>query len=257
MRMDVRRSLPVLLLFAWAPSQAVASDREPAAAQHPDDAVVMRSVHFQDAHPDQRFRALGIEAQRNGRSAQARRYFRTAARYGDKLSQAALAEMHWSGQGGARDRALGYVWMDLAAERGTPWLLQLRERYWREMNDAERARAVREGGALAAEFADAVAKPRLEAEMRRVRNTVTGSRLGWVSSGLDLHETASLKDIDAGRSAPPVDSDTYFADRYWQPDAYWRWQDQVLRAAPRRQEVEVGTPQNLPGNERERDATGP
>ncbi|HGM5925234.1 TPA: hypothetical protein ACKP5H_003249 [Stenotrophomonas maltophilia] len=56
--------------------------------------------------------------------------------------------MLWNGQGGPADRALGYAWMDLAAERGTEWLVAQRERFWEALSPDERERAVREGRSL-------------------------------------------------------------------------------------------------------------
>ena len=69
--------------------------------------------------------------------------FRNAARYGDKLSEQRWPTC-WNGQGGPADRALGYAWMDLAAERGTEWLVVQRERFWEALIADERERAVRE-----------------------------------------------------------------------------------------------------------------
>ena len=56
--------------------------------------------------------------------------------------------------------------MDLAAERGTEWLVVQRERFWEALSADERERAVREGRALYAEFGDPAATPRLERELR-------------------------------------------------------------------------------------------
>lgn len=135
---------------------------------------------FLNRHPDLRYRKLGKEAQARGRLEEARRFYRLGARHADKLSQAALAEMWWNGQGGGQDRALAYAWMDLAAERGTEFLLVLRERYWAALTPDEQTRAVQEGQAVYAEFGDTVAQPRLERELRRGLSEVTGSRTGSV-----------------------------------------------------------------------------
>jgi hypothetical protein len=212
----------------------------------PTDAAVMGIHGFEDSHPDMRFRTLGIEARKQERFEQARANFRSAARYADKLSQAALAEMYWKGEGGPVDRALAYAWMDLAAERGTRWLLLIRERYWQALDPGERERAVREGQAIYAACGDAAAKPRLEHLLRVGRNSATGSRLGWIGNGLDIHNTDSLADIGAGRSPALVSADAYYADRYWKPEAYWEWQDQILRTAPREGSVDIGQLQTMP-----------
>ena len=137
-----------------------------------------RSPDYWNAHPDQGQRMLGLAALRDGRDAEARSHFERAARYADKAAQALLADLWWEGRGGARDRALGYAWMDLAAERGDPSVAARREHYWSELDEASRQRALEQGRAIYAEFADDVAQPRLERERRRWTRIATGSRLG-------------------------------------------------------------------------------
>lgn len=204
------------------------------------DNVLVNSGGFESAHPDFQFRRLGTQARADGRFEQARRHFRRAARYGDKLSQGAYAEMLWNGEGGEVDRPLAYAWMDLAAERGAPLLVTHRERYWHRLDPAQRARALQAGEAVYAEYADRVAKPRLEREMRIVRNRVTGSRVGWIGN-----LSICLKSIG------PVcieqrTGEQYYADRYWKPEQYWRWQDEVLRTPDRDGRVDVGAPKPVP-----------
>lgn len=205
-----------------------------ARAFEPVDADIVRSEGFLLAHPDQRFRILGMQARRKGHHEQARIYFRRAARFGDKLSQGALGEMYWRGEGGERDRALAYAWMDLAAERGARLLLAHRERYWSALEPDERARAVREGAALYAEFGDAVAKPRLEKLLGSGRRNVTGSRAGWVGPlSICIAPTQ-------GKCAATVTGDQYYADRYWRPAQYWAWQDRLILTPEPRGDVQVG-----------------
>lgn len=176
---------------------------------------VLSSPAFMANHPDMRYRQLGHQAQADGRMSEARDHFRAAARYADKLSQAALAELWWSGQGGPTDRALGYAWMDLAAERGTPLLLVQRERYWAALDPTERERALTEGRALYAEFGDPTAQPRLERELRAGLRQVTGSRTGSVPR-MEMF-------VREHRGARTVDADAFYQDDYWQPDRYWQW----------------------------------
>jgi len=194
------------------------------------DRDVDASQAVEDAHPDQRFRRLGYEAAQKGHTEDARRYYRKASRYGDKISQAALAELLWTGQGGDTDRALGYAWMDLAAERRTPYLLAKRERYWSELSEADRHRALDEGLAIYKEYGDAVAKPRLERIMRNERNQVTGSRLGYIGT---LETTLWESDGSGSR----VLAQQYYQDRNWKPDEYWKVQDKLIE---RQGKVHVG-----------------
>lgn len=217
------------------------SPNEPDPSRHYDsaafervDADFIQTDGYLASHPDQWFRLLGDRARQQGRLEQARAYFLRAARYADKLSQGALAEMYWNGEGGEGDRARAYAWMDLAAERGAPLLLAHRERYWSQLTPAERTRALREGEAVYAEYGDAVAKPRLAKKLHQGRMRVTGSRAGWVG-----HLSICLDPGPEGCQAA-VTGEQYYADRHWRPEKYWEWQDRILFTPAPKGKVKIG-----------------
>ena len=218
----IARPLVATLLGLLAVPAAGSSPAPPADAY---ETIVLQSHEFLVYHPDLRFRGLGMQARERGRHEEARNDFRNAARYGDKLSQAALADMLWNGQGGPVDRALGYAWMDLAAERGTEWLVVQRERFWEALSAGERERAVREGRALYAEFGDPAATPRLERELRAGSMRQTGSRAGWNGA------MRSQGRGDAG--ARVLQPEKHQLARYWDPVAYRQWQDEELARSGR------------------------
>lgn len=219
------------------------------------DREVMRESGYLAGHPDRRYQRLGYEARKQGRMGKAREYFLRAARYADKLSQGVYAEMLWSGEGGEADRALAYAWMDLAAERGAPLLIARREQYWTELSPAERERALDEGRAIYAEYGDEAAKPRLEREMRWHLKQATGSRLGKPTGPVQIclegqYVTGDRETgIEIECKGGSVDGTQYYADKYWKPEAYWRWQDRILGTPERKEKVEVGAPRQLtPGD---------
>lgn len=218
----IARPLVATLLGLLAVPAAGSSPAPPADAY---ETIVLQSHEFLVYHPDLRFRGLGMQARERGRHEEARNDFRNAARYGDKLSQAALADMLWNGQGGPVDRALGYAWMDLAAERGTEWLVVQRERFWEALSADERERAVREGRALYAEFGDPAATPRLQRELRAGSMRQTGSRAGWNGA------MRSQGRGDAG--ARVLQPEKHQLARYWDPVAYRQWQDEELARSGR------------------------
>ena len=109
------------------------------------------------------------EAYARGDYERARECFERAARFADKPSQAMLGEMHWEGLGGQRDRALGYAWMDLAAERYYEDFYLLRERYWSQLGAQEREQALRRGQPLLRKYGDDKAKRRLARILVRQR----------------------------------------------------------------------------------------
>lgn len=189
---------------------------------------------FLDAHSDLRYRMLGLEKYKDGHMADAARFFRRAAFYADKPSQGMLAEMYWTGKGLAQDPVQGYIWMDLAAERGYAGFIGLRERYWAELDETQRKRAIDDGQAVYAEYGDDAAKPRMARVLRRERMNLTGSRTGF---------TGNVKILvpGPGESMEQIDGSKFYDERYWDPVKYQQWQDAVWRE-PRIGKVQVGAP---------------
>lgn len=196
--------------------------------------VVTTSEGYLLAHPDLRWRNAGELAYQKQRFDEAFRKFRSAARYADKPAQAMLAAMLWNGDGMPADRAQAYAWMDLAAERGYPDFIATRERYWQQMDETERQRAVDLGQAIYAEFGDAVAKRRLEQAVARYRiDSTTGSHLGAGGTS-----QVKLFDHDTGRVSS-LSGLSYHDARYWDADKHWQAQDAQWLPTPQGR-VEVG-----------------
>lgn len=193
--------------------------------------VAAMTEGFLKYHPDLRWRRIGLERFEDGEHADALEAFKRSARFADKGSQAMVAEMYWSGQGTAVDRARAYAWMDLAAERGYKDFLKIRERYWQQLDPAEQERALAIGQEVYAEYGDAVAKERLERKLGQGRRNVTGSRTGFVGSLTVL--------VPGNGSWITLDGSQYYEDRFWKPEQYFEWQDQIWRE-PYRGVVEVG-----------------
>jgi hypothetical protein len=250
-----RRRAPALLLslalpFAAAPAasastpdghdaadeaavEAALAEAVDAGAQGNEDPAVLAAVLYTSAHPDLYNRSLGFRSLEDGLPEAAHGQFLRAARHADKPSQAMLAEMYWKGLGVPRDRATGYAWMDLAAERHYRGFILLREAYWAELDEAERARALEVGQALYAEYGDDVAKPRQERAMQRARRATTGSRTGFVGA-------LKVRVPGPGGSTVEVDGSRFYAARYWRPEAYWAWQDEIWISPLPATRVDVG-----------------
>lgn len=179
---------------------------------------------FLDGHPDLLHRDRGLKAYGKQDHEAGYKAFRRAAWYADKPSQAIVGEMLWKGVGVPRDRALGYVWMDLAAERGYRSFSEKRDLYWNALTPEERARAATEGVAIRVEYRDAAAEPRLAAAMERERRSLTGSRLGSLVNPVAI-EVPGVGSIAASE---------YYHPRYWDPALYRQWQDSIW------QELRIG-----------------
>ena len=216
-----------LLAGATSPVLGASQDQQEKSNRHHSDdwrQAVVSGEGFLADHPDMLNRKRAMEELERGKPARAAVYFKRAARYADKQSQAAYAEMLWEGRGIAQDRPAAYAWMDLASERGYTLFLGFRERYWNALNKDERERALEVGEKVYASYGDDVAKPRLERVLLRAKRKITGSRVGMVGQLLEI-----VIPGPGGRMV--VDASTYYDKRYWEPANYWQWQKEIVDGA--------------------------
>lgn len=204
--------------LACNPAGAADSTTTGKSVQFEDIPADVMTDGFLDAHPDLMYRRNGIDRDRDGNFEGARKQYQLAARYGDKPSQARLGEMYWTGQGGAQDRVLGFLWMALAAERNYTEFVTWKMFYWGQLTAEEKASAQRQDKQLLAEYGDAVAKPRQAAIMRREMHTSTGSMLGPGSGAMLYIATPEGVGISA---------EQFYARQLWTQDDYWKLQDKV------------------------------
>ena len=216
-------------------------------------ASAARADDFDIYHPDEHYRRLGLRAWDGGHRDMAVRYLTHAARYADKAAQLALAFVYLEGTPAVpADKARAYAWADIAAERGYPEFLAVRERLWEALDASEQQRAREVGAKLMSEYGDAVAKRRLEMLLRtglsRKTGTRTGSQVGALAvvevddavrasmrAGAATHPTADganamslqlgvLFESIAGRA-----NDAYYSDANWDPETYWVHKDRMWR----------------------------
>lgn len=224
-----RKSTALVLAALVSTLPAMATDKLP---DDPSQDPLMITAGFLTGHPDLRFRLLALEKREQGKQEDAFRFFKRAAFYGDKPSQAMVAEMLWTGVGTPVDKAQAYAWMDLAAERGYEGFLELRERYWARLSESEREQAIVAGQDIYARFGDAAALPRIAGTLRRERSKVTGSRTGATSGNLKIYVP--------GPAGPQlIDGSKFYDPRYWDPVQYQAWHDSIWMK-PRVATVEVG-----------------
>lgn len=223
---------PLLLCAALSLAAAIPfAHAAETAPPDPEDNPLLITAGFLDHHQDLKYRMHGMQAYKKARYEDALRLFRRAAFFADKPSQGMVAEMYWNGQGTPRDPVQAYIWMDLAAERGYRGFLLQRERYWKALNETERARAVEEGQALYARFGDTAAKPRYEHQLRIGKSQMTGSRTGF-NRGVQI-------EIPGPEGSQSIAGSKFYDDRYWDAKKYWAWQDK-LWIKPRIGKVAIG-----------------
>lgn len=222
MHPEQRAAACLLLLASLLAPAALAAEKSATGTPPPDPTQdeLMMSAGFLSSHPDLRYRLNGQKRYAEGEFREAFEFFQRAAWYGDKPSQGMVAEMLWNGQGTDQDRALAYAWMDLAAERGYEGFVGHRERYWKALDEAERARALEVGQTVYARYGDQASEPRLAAVLRRERARQAGSRTGF---------TGALKIYIPGPGGDylQIDGSTYYDERYWEPTKYRALQDSI------------------------------
>lgn len=196
------------------------------------DRQVMSVPGFLDAHPDMMYRQWGVNAMRRNDQEGAVKNFLLGAHYADKPSQGYLAEIYWYGGNQPPDRALAHAWMSVAAERGYPLLVQMREKFAAALTPEERERSAQLQQELLAQYGDAVAKPRMDDHLRRQLQEATGSRTGSMTHNLEIaYEENGTRKVMKGSQ--------YYDKRYWEPEFYHRWQAEVWGKVP---QVDVGMP---------------
>lgn len=231
-----RRWMGAIVLACLAALQAAAAQEGVKPISRKQQATLSSAV-FLNAHPDMKHRKQGWDAYAEGDFALARAQFLKAAWYGDKPSQAMLAEMDWKGLGAAVDRASAYVWADIAAERGYAVFVGVRERYWRALDNAEKARVAQDGPVRLAEYGDGVARGRLERHLRRHLRDIQ-----WSSRTVAPPRTVTVYD-DHG-VPKRIDGSRFYSPTFWDPAQYQAWQDAQWRTPPEGS-VEVGGVQQV------------
>lgn len=228
-----------------ATTAAPASGQQSGPPRDPTGDYLLRMGGFLDSHPDLRYRLLGMERYKSGQHEEALRFFRRASRYGDKLSQAMVAEMLWEGHGDAQNRALGYAWMDVAAERGYRLLTAKREQYWAALDESERTRALTAGRDILEEYGDTAALPRIATVLRRASKQVTGSRTGASATGRSMEIWIPGPGSRVNPNAVHVISAaSFYEPDFWDPDKYQAWHDGMWEWSESRPgRVIVGTPE--------------
>jgi hypothetical protein len=146
-------------------------------------------------HPDEFGEFAGMRYYASGNYAEALKYFKLGARYADKLSQLSIGLMYLHGEGVEQDSATAYAWLAIAAERRFPRYIATRDEVWQALDASQRARATAMLAELSGEYGDAVAKPRMEAELRQSRATMTGSYVGYGGSTV---QSLTLAQVAAG-----------------------------------------------------------
>ncbi len=182
------------------------------------DALAKMAVN----HPNELYRIYGAKAAANGQWRDAAHSFRKAARYADKYSQHRLSLLYWHGVGVERNRIDAYVLADLAAERGYPQFLAIREKMWAGLTPKEQAAVPARGDALYKEYGDPIAKRRFADAVAQGKRKKTGSRTGF-DNGIEIASRGSGMSLFG--NAGGVNLERMYEAARTDPDKYWEFED--------------------------------
>lgn len=210
--MNLKPIALALLLLAAAKAVPAADKIDPVPP------IGARSETFLRAHQDMKWRRSGLAEFDKADYDDALSQLLKAAEYGDKPSQALIAEMYWNGTGVGQDRARAYAWMDLAAERRYQQFVVKREYYWQNLSAAQQQDALSIGQDLYAHYGDTAALPRMDKQLTKVYRERTGSRFGSVGN------MKVLARMDNGEFAQ-FRGDRFYRAQYWEPALYHQWKD--------------------------------
>ena len=105
-------------------------------------------------------------------------YEKELAKTGDKYSQYMTGYMYLKGHGVQADAALASAWYRLAAERGAPEFVEVRDRVMKSLSPEDRIRSDTLFVGLRKELSDvALVMMLIERDRRRLDESVTGTRL--------------------------------------------------------------------------------
>lgn len=236
--MRARATLLGLLVLLGSGMDPAHADSKDAVIDR-EDQEVMSTIAFLDAHPDMKYRREGWLAFEAGEYEGAIAHFTKAASFGDKVSQAMLAEMAWNGQGQPVDRPLAYAWADLAAERGYRQFVALRERYWAQLTPQEQDTAIRVGQPLVPVYSHAATQVAMRKHLRKARRYMISGR---------YNRSADIVVPGPGGLWTRIRGHDFYAEKFWNPERYQEWTDAVWTDPPK-ENVDVGEPTTVQGQD--------
>lgn len=177
-------------------------------------------------HPNELHRIYAAKAAASGHWSDAAKHFRKAARYADKYSQHRLSMLYWHGIGVGKDPVEAYVWADIAAERGYPQFLAIREKMWAALTPDQQAAVPARGAARYKEFGDPAAKPRFAAALAKGKSKVTGSRTGFANHLAIVTRGTGISLFGDGGG---VNLERMYEASRTDPKKYWEFEDHAWK----------------------------
>lgn len=257
------KALRAVLIFLLACCLPIA----PASAANGDPSVTAPDNHdlkvlsamgenSTEGHPDLHGQFEGLVRYEKGDYAGAMQYFLVGARYADKVSQLCIGLLYLNGQGVRKDPVTAYAWVTLASERGYPKFVATRDQVGNQLSAQELMKANELEKKLATKYGDAVAKPRMTAELMQGTLHMTGSMLGFspytqTVSPQQFFSPTNSRNLGAGDPLPnctggsieggvTIGCGEFWSSERWKPSLYFKAADNLWRS-----KVAVGSLQDI------------
>ena len=108
----------------------------------------------------------------------------------------------------------------------------MREQYWSELSEEERARAIEIGQPLLEQYTQAVTGPALKKELRKARRYMISGR---------INRGANVVVPGPYGMATVIRGHDFYAEKFWNAERYQEWIDDVWTDPPK-ENVDVGAP---------------
>jgi uncharacterized protein len=169
--------------------------------------------------------------------------------------------MYLNGQGVPKDPVMAYAWIALSAERNYPKFVDTRDSVWAQLDPEQRDKANEILQQLTAQYGDAVAKPRMVAELQQGKLHMTGSHLGVAifnsqatkaqffgnlsgpglgAAGLDAGDPLPDCGLGSVEGGVMTGCGDFWAENRWNSKTYFKAQDSFWSGT-----VRVGALQNV------------
>ncbi|RUL64178.1 sel1 repeat family protein [Dyella dinghuensis] len=226
------------LLLCAVPGSALAQDAPASPPNDTTSTLATMDKTYTQGHPDLFNEFAGMRRYEAGDYSGAMKDFLQAAYYADKPSQLSIGLMYLRGQGIEKDPVKAYAWVSVAAERQYPQFTATQNQVWADLDSQQRKEAKVMQQTIAAQYGDAVAKPRMLQAIRDSKVDMTAG-INYGASA-DVHTYNGVK-ICAQDNFNEC-SDPY-AKWYWDPNNYFAGRDATWRGT-----VTMGPLQNVHGN---------
>ena len=157
--------------------------------------------------PDKIMLAEAITQYQDGYNKLAMVYFKRSAAFGNANAQAQIGLMYLKSLGVKEDWAIGYAWIQLAAQHNTPQYTKLKLKIFSMLSPEEKEQSKSEYKKIAHYFGKSKAYTRRVRWVQKVTNSILGSRVGSRASNVQsVNLDGSVRSIYSDKKTNAYDA---------------------------------------------------